>query len=127
MEKEHGIIVIVENLFTDPAFWRIGGASDEKSIVIKTVGTLELIQTQSGMRDLNFRIRSRKAESRNADYYDDDASGRLRGDYILITIPALLPIYDKLKMDRRMLATIVAAGAGTMNIVSKIWFHSKFF
>lgn len=118
MEKEHGIIVIVENLFTDPAFWRIGGASDEKSIVIKTVGTLELIQTQSGMRDLNFRIRSRKAESRNADYYDDDASGRLRGNYILITIPALLPIYDKLKMDRRMLATIVAAGAGTMNIVS---------
>lgn len=35
----------------------------------------------------------------------------------LITIPALLPIYDKLKMDRRILATIVAAGAGTMNLV----------
>lgn len=35
----------------------------------------------------------------------------------LITIPALLPIYDKLKMDRRVLATIVAAGAGTMNLV----------
>ena len=35
----------------------------------------------------------------------------------LITIPALLPIYDKLQMDRRVLATIVADGAGTMNIV----------
>jgi len=35
----------------------------------------------------------------------------------LITVPALLPIYDKLKMDRRILATIVAAGAGTMNLV----------
>ncbi len=35
----------------------------------------------------------------------------------LITVPAMLPIYDKLKMDRRVLATIVAMGAGTMNIV----------
>lgn len=35
----------------------------------------------------------------------------------LITVPALLPIYDKLKMDRRILATIVAMGAGTMNLV----------
>lgn len=35
----------------------------------------------------------------------------------LITVPALLPIYDKLKMDRRVLATIVAMGAGTMNLV----------
>lgn len=35
----------------------------------------------------------------------------------LITIPALLPIYDKLKMDRRVLATIVAMGAGTMNLL----------
>lgn len=35
----------------------------------------------------------------------------------LITVPAMLPIYDKLKMDRRILATIVALGAGTMNIV----------
>lgn len=35
----------------------------------------------------------------------------------LITVPALLPIYDKLRMDRRVLATIVAMGAGTMNIV----------
>lgn len=35
----------------------------------------------------------------------------------LITVPALLPIYDKMKMDRRVLATVVAMGAGTMNIV----------
>lgn len=35
----------------------------------------------------------------------------------LITVPAMLPIYDKLKMDRRVLATVVAMGAGTMNIV----------
>ena len=35
----------------------------------------------------------------------------------LITVPALLPVYDRMKMDRRILATIVAMGAGTMNIV----------
>lgn len=35
----------------------------------------------------------------------------------LIVIPALLPIYEKLKMDRRILATIVALGAGTMNML----------
>lgn len=35
----------------------------------------------------------------------------------LITIPAMLPIYQKLKMDPRVLATIVAMGAGTMNLV----------
>lgn len=35
----------------------------------------------------------------------------------LITVPALLPIYEKLKMSRFTLATIVAMGAGTMNIV----------
>ena len=35
----------------------------------------------------------------------------------LITVPAMLPIYNKLKMDRKILATIVALGAGTMNIV----------
>lgn len=35
----------------------------------------------------------------------------------LITVPALLPIYDKIGMDRRNLATIVAMGAGTMNIL----------
>ncbi len=35
----------------------------------------------------------------------------------LITIPAMLPIYQKMKMDPRVLATIVAMGAGTMNLV----------
>ena len=35
----------------------------------------------------------------------------------LITVPAMLPIFLKLKMDRRVLATIVALGAGTMNVV----------
>lgn len=35
----------------------------------------------------------------------------------LITVPALLPIYDKIGMDRRNLATIIAMGAGTMNIL----------
>ena len=35
----------------------------------------------------------------------------------LITVPAMLPIYDKLKMNRLVLATIVAMGAGTMNMV----------
>jgi len=35
----------------------------------------------------------------------------------LITVPALLPLYDKLRMNRYVLATIVAMGAGTMNIV----------
>ena len=37
--------------------------------------------------------------------------------HFLITVPAMLPIYNKLKMDRKILATIVALGAGTMNIV----------
>lgn len=35
----------------------------------------------------------------------------------LITVLAMLPIFLKLKMDRRVLATIVALGAGTMNVV----------
>lgn len=35
----------------------------------------------------------------------------------LIVIPAMLPIFEKLQMDKRVLATIVALGAGTMNIV----------
>ncbi|WP_296918534.1 CitMHS family transporter [Megasphaera sp.] len=35
----------------------------------------------------------------------------------LIVIPAMLPIYEKLNMDRRVLATIVALGAGTMNML----------
>lgn len=35
----------------------------------------------------------------------------------LIVIPAMLPVFEKLQMDKRVLATIVALGAGTMNIV----------
>lgn len=35
----------------------------------------------------------------------------------LITIPALLPLYDRLGMNRLVLAGVVALGAGTMNIV----------
>ena len=35
----------------------------------------------------------------------------------LITVPAMLPIFDKLKMSRKVLCTIVALGAGTMNMV----------
>lgn len=35
----------------------------------------------------------------------------------LIAIPAMLPIYDELGMDRKVLTCIVALGAGTMNIV----------
>lgn len=34
-----------------------------------------------------------------------------------ITIPAMLPLYDELKMDRRVLACVVALAAGTMNVV----------
>jgi CitMHS family citrate-Mg2+:H+ or citrate-Ca2+:H+ symporter len=35
----------------------------------------------------------------------------------LITIPALLPLYDRLGMDRRVLACVVAMAAGVMNIL----------
>ena len=35
----------------------------------------------------------------------------------LIVIPALLPVYDRLGVDRRVLACTVALGAGTMNIM----------
>ena len=35
----------------------------------------------------------------------------------LIAIPAMLPIYDKLGMDRKVLTCIVALGAGTMNML----------
>lgn len=35
----------------------------------------------------------------------------------LITIPALLPLYDKLKMNRLILAGVVALGAGVMNMM----------
>lgn len=34
----------------------------------------------------------------------------------MITIPALLPLYDKLGMNRIILAGMVALGAGTMNL-----------
>lgn len=35
----------------------------------------------------------------------------------LITIPALLPLYDRLGMSRLVLAGMVALGAGTMNMI----------
>ncbi len=43
-----------------------------------------------------------------------DGSGAVT---FLITIPAMLPLFDKLKMDRKVLAAVVALGAGTMNLV----------
>lgn len=43
-----------------------------------------------------------------------DGSGAVT---FLITIPAMLPLFDKLKMDRKVLAAVVALGAGTMNMV----------
>lgn len=43
-----------------------------------------------------------------------DGSGAVT---FLITIPALLPLFTKLGMDRRILACVVSLGAGTMNIV----------
>lgn len=43
-----------------------------------------------------------------------DGSGAVT---FLITIPAMLPLYERLNMDRRVLACVVAMGAGTMNMV----------
>ena len=43
-----------------------------------------------------------------------DGSGAVT---FLITVPAMIPLFDKLKMDRKVLAAVVALGAGTMNIV----------
>lgn len=43
-----------------------------------------------------------------------DGSGAVT---FLVTIPALLPLYDTLKMKRTTLATIAALSAGTMNIL----------
>ncbi|PRY83757.1 CitMHS family transporter [Mongoliibacter ruber] len=43
-----------------------------------------------------------------------DGSGAVT---FLVTVPAVLPLYDKLKMKRTTLATIVALSAGTMNIL----------
>jgi citrate-Mg2+:H+ or citrate-Ca2+:H+ symporter, CitMHS family len=43
-----------------------------------------------------------------------DGSGAVT---FIIAIPAMLPLFERLKMDRRILACVVALGAGTMNIV----------
>ena len=43
-----------------------------------------------------------------------DGSGAVT---FLIAIPAMLPLFDRMAMDRRVLAGVVALGAGTMNIV----------
>lgn len=43
-----------------------------------------------------------------------DGSGAVT---FLVTIPAMLPLFDRMGMDRRVLACVVALGAGTMNIV----------
>lgn len=43
-----------------------------------------------------------------------DGSGAVT---FLITVPALLPLYDALRMPRTTLATVVALAAGTMNIL----------
>lgn len=43
-----------------------------------------------------------------------DGSGAVT---FLVTIPAMLPLYDALKMDRKVLATITALSAGVMNIL----------
>jgi len=43
-----------------------------------------------------------------------DGSGAVT---FLVAVPAMLPLFDKLGMDRRVLACVVALGAGTMNLV----------
>ncbi len=43
-----------------------------------------------------------------------DGSGAVT---FLVTIPAMLPLFDRLQMDRRVLACVVAMGAGVMNMV----------
>lgn len=43
-----------------------------------------------------------------------DGSGAVT---FLVTIPAMLPLFEELKMDNRVLACVVALGAGTMNLV----------
>lgn len=43
-----------------------------------------------------------------------DGSGAVT---FLVTIPAMLPLYDALKMKRTTLATVTALGAGTMNML----------
>ncbi|MBO0354012.1 citrate transporter [Muricauda ruestringensis] len=43
-----------------------------------------------------------------------DGSGAVT---FLIAVPAMLPLFEELKMDKRVLACVVALGAGTMNLV----------
>jgi CitMHS family citrate-Mg2+:H+ or citrate-Ca2+:H+ symporter len=43
-----------------------------------------------------------------------DGSGAVT---FLVTIPAMLPLYEELNIDKRVLAAVVALGAGTMNLV----------
>jgi CitMHS family citrate-Mg2+:H+ or citrate-Ca2+:H+ symporter len=43
-----------------------------------------------------------------------DGSGAVT---FLITIPAMLPLWERLNMDRKVMACVVALGAGTMNMV----------
>lgn len=43
-----------------------------------------------------------------------DGSGAVT---FMITIPAMLPLFERLKMDRRILACVVSLGAGVMNLV----------
>lgn len=43
-----------------------------------------------------------------------DGSGAVT---FLIAIPAMLPLFERLEMDRRILACVVGLGAGTMNLV----------
>jgi len=43
-----------------------------------------------------------------------DGSGAVT---FLIAVPAMLPLFDQLKMDRRILACVVGLGAGTMNML----------
>lgn len=43
-----------------------------------------------------------------------DGSGAVT---FLVAVPAMLPLFEKLGMDRRVLACVIALGAGTMNLV----------
>jgi len=43
-----------------------------------------------------------------------DGSGAVT---FLVTIPAMLPLYEELNIDKRVLAAVAALGAGTMNLV----------
>ncbi len=43
-----------------------------------------------------------------------DGSGAVT---FLIAVPAMLPVFEKMSMDKRVLAAVVALGAGTMNMV----------